>query len=210
MNRTTRIINEVISLYPEAECELNFHNPYELLIATVLSAQTTDKQVNKVTVKLFEKYPTPGKLAEAKLEDVKKCIQSLGFFNTKAENIIKASKQIVEKFSGEIPAQMELLTTLPGVGRKTANVVLSNAFGIPAFAVDTHVKRVSFRLGLTKQTDPDKVEENVTSKIPKKLYTKAHHALIFHGRRVCKASNPSCNLCKLNNDCFYYRTQIKR
>ncbi len=189
---------------------MNFHNPYELLIATVLSAQTTDKQVNKVTVKLFEKYPTPGKLAEASLEDVKKCIQSLGFFNTKAENIIKASKQIVEKFSGEIPAQMELLTTLPGVGRKTANVVLSNAFGIPAFAVDTHVKRVSFRLGLTKQTDPDKVEEDVTSKIPKKLYTKAHHALIFHGRRVCKASNPSCNLCKLNNDCFYYRTQIKR
>lgn len=209
MNKQTRVINKVIEMYPEAKCELNFTNPFELLIATMLSAQTTDKQVNKVTVNLFTDFPSAKLLSEANVELVKNYINSLGFFNTKAENIINTSKIIVEEYGGEVPGDMEKLTKLPGVGRKTANVVLSNAFNVPAFAVDTHVKRVCYRLGLTKNTDPNKVEEDITSKIPKKLYNKAHHALIFHGRRTCKASNPSCHFCDLKTECLHYKKIVK-
>lgn len=206
MNRETRIINKIIEMYPEAECELDHESPFQLLIATMLSAQTTDKQVNVVTKELFKHCPTAFELANEKLDNVKNYIKRLGFFNTKAENIIKTSKILVEKYSGEVPNDMDLLTELPGVGRKTANVVISNAFGVPAFAVDTHVKRICFRLGLTKNTDPDKVEIDVTSKIPKKLYIKAHHAIIFHGRRMCKATNPDCSLCPLQKDCIHYKS----
>ncbi len=168
MNRHTRIINNIIEMYPDAECELDHKDPFELLIATMLSAQTTDKQVNKVTVNLFKDFGTAEKLSQANVEDVKKHINSLGFFNSKAENIVQTAKILMKDYDGVVPGNMDELTKLPGVGRKTANVVLSNAFDVPAFAVDTHVKRVTHRLGLTKNTDPDKVEQDITSKIPKK------------------------------------------
>lgn len=205
MNRETKIVKKIIEMYPEAECELLHTNPFELLIATMLSAQTTDKQVNIVTRTLFEDFPTPEKMAEADIEDIKKHIKSLGFFNTKAENIKKTATILAEKYNGIVPSTMEELVKLPGVGRKTANVVLSNAFGVPAFAVDTHVKRICYRLALTDSNDPDKVELDVTSKIPKKIYTKAHHAIIFHGRRVCKATRPLCETCALTTSCRYYK-----
>lgn len=206
MNRETKIINKIIEMYPDAECELIHKNAFELLIATVLSAQTTDKQVNIVTQNLFAEFPTAIDMSRADIKDIKKNIKSLGFFNTKAENIKKTSKMLVDNFEGEVPSNMDDLVKLPGVGRKTANVVLSNAFNVPAFAVDTHVKRICKRLALTKSDDPDKVEIDITSKIPKKLYTKAHHAIIFHGRRVCKAINPSCDICELKKECNYYKT----
>lgn len=209
MNRHTRIIKKVIDMYPEAECELDFRDAYELLVATILSAQTTDKQVNLVTVNLFEVYPTVYDLAKATPKEVGIFIKSIGLYNTKAKNIINASKIIVEEYDGIVPKDMDKLTSLPGVGRKTANVVMSNAYGVPSFAVDTHVKRVSFRLGLTKNTDPDKVELDITSRIPKYLYIRAHHALIFHGRRTCKASSPMCNQCELTKDCPYYKNTLK-
>lgn len=196
-------------MYPDAECELDHKDPFELLIATMLSAQTTDKQVNKVTVNLFKDFGTAEKLSQANVEDVKKHINSLGFFNSKAENIVQTAKILMKDYDGVVPGNMDELTKLPGVGRKTANVVLSNAFDVPAFAVDTHVKRVTHRLGLTKNTDPDKVEQDITSKIPKKMYTKAHHAIIFHGRRTCKASRPECHRCELSLECPYYKKLTK-
>ena len=205
MNRHTRIIKKVIEMYPEAECELDFHDAYELLVATVLSAQTTDKQVNIVTKDLFKKFPTVYELAKATPKHVEPFIKSIGLYNGKAKNIVNAAKIIVEQFNGVVPNDMDKLVTLPGVGRKTANVVMSNAYGVPSFAVDTHVKRVTFRLGLTKNTDPDKVEADITAKIPKYLYIRAHHALIFHGRRTCKAVNPLCEQCELTKDCLYYK-----
>ena len=205
MNRHTRIIKKVIEMYPEAECELDFHDAYELLVATVLSAQTTDKQVNIVTKDLFKKFPTVYELAKATPKHVEPFIKSIGLYNGKAKNIVNAAKIIVEQFNGVVPNDMDKLVTLPGVGRKTANVVMSNAYGVPSFAVDTHVKRVTFRLDLTKNTDPDKVEADITAKIPKYLYIRAHHALIFHGRRTCKAVNPLCEQCELTKDCLYYK-----
>lgn len=205
MNRHTRIVKTLIAMYPDAECELVHENPFQLLIATILSAQSTDKRVNIVTKELFKEYKNPKELASADIEVLKERIKSIGFYNSKAENIIKTSKIILEKYDSKVPDDMEGLTSLPGVGRKTANVVLSNCFGVPAFAVDTHVKRISFRLGLTQNTNPDLIEKDVTSKIPKSMYTKAHHAMIFHGRRMCKAKNPLCESCLLTNDCNYYK-----
>lgn len=209
MNRHTRIIKEIISMYPDAVCELNHRNAYELLIATMLSAQTTDRQVNIVSVDLFERYPNIKSLSEADVDEVKTFIRSIGFYNSKAANIVDTAKMLMNHFDGVVPSTMEDLITLPGVGRKTANVVLSNAFGIPSFAVDTHVKRVTNRLALTKNTDPDKIEVDITSKIPKYLYISAHHAIIFHGRRRCKASNPTCEDCMLTKDCKYYKDRMK-
>lgn len=197
----------LIEMYPDAECELLYKTPFQLLIATILSAQSTDKRVNIVTTDLFKQYGNPEDMASIDLEELKTIIKSIGFYNSKAENIIKTSKIILEKYNSKVPNNMDDLTTLPGVGRKTANVVLSNCFGVPAFAVDTHVKRISFRLGLTKNTNPDLIEKDITSKIPKNMYIKAHHAMIFHGRRICKAKNPLCESCLLINDCNYYNNK---
>lgn len=205
MNRHTRIIKTLIEMYPDAECELVHENPFQLLIATILSAQSTDKRVNIVTQDLFKEYGNPKAMANVDIDVLKECIKSIGFYNSKAENIVKTSKLILEKYDSKVPDTMEELILLPGVGRKTANVVLSNCFGVPAFAVDTHVKRISFRLGLTKNTNPDLIETDITSKIPRSMYTKAHHAMIFHGRRMCKAKNPLCESCLLTNDCNYYK-----
>lgn len=207
MNRHTRIVKTLIEMYPEAECELIHETPFQLLIATILSAQSTDKRVNIVTEDLFKSYGTPEKMTNIDIDTLKEIIKSIGFYNSKAENIVKTAKIIFEKYDSKVPANMEELIKLPGVGRKTANVVLSNCFDVPAFAVDTHVKRISFRLGLTENTNPDLIEKDVTSKIPKNLYTKAHHAMIFHGRRKCKAKNPLCEGCLLIKDCNYFRDE---
>ena len=194
------ILEKLEEMYPEAKAELVFSNPYEMLVATMLSAQCTDKQVNKVTPAVFERYPTASIMAEAREEDLYPMVKSCGF-KTKAANIIAACRIIRDEHGGNVPDSMELLTKLPGVGRKTANVVLSNAFGIPAFAVDTHVFRVSNRLGLCKTTTPEETEKQVTKLMPPEKWGQAHHWLIWHGRRVCKAQRPMCDTCGLKELC---------
>jgi len=207
MNRHTRVIKSICEMHPDAECELHYKTPFQLLIATILSAQTTDIRVNIVTRELFRDYGEVEKMANVSPDTLRSIIRSIGFYNSKSENIIKTSKILIEEYNSSVPEKMEDLIKLPGVGRKTANVVLSNAFGIPAFAVDTHVKRVTYRLGLTKSTDPDIIEKDITSKIPKYMYTKAHHAIIFHGRRVCNAQKPECDKCMLTSDCNYFKNK---
>ena len=194
------ILTALETLYPEAKPELHFTNPYETLVATMLSAQSTDVQVNKVTPSVFRDFPTVSSMAAATADILFPYIKSCGF-KSKASNIVLAAKTIVEKFKGEVPGTMEELTSLKGVGRKTANVVLANAFGIPAMAVDTHVFRVSNRLGLANANTVEKTELQLMENIPKHQWNKAHHWLISHGRRVCKARNPACGTCALVNLC---------
>jgi endonuclease-3 len=182
-------------MYPEAKAELVFSNPYEMMVATILSAQCTDKQVNKVTPAVFARYPDACAMAEARVEDLYPLVKSCGF-KTKAGNIIAACRIIREKHGGEVPRTLEELTALPGVGRKTANVVLSNAFGIPAFAVDTHVFRVARRLGLSKGTTPLAVETDLEKGIPEGLRSRSHHWLLLHGRYICTARSPKCGKCQ--------------
>lgn len=209
MNKARKVLSILEELYPEATCELNFKTPYELLIATMLSAQSTDKRVNIVTNELFKDFHTPEQMVTLSQEELVDKIRTIGFFNTKAKHILETSYILLQEYGGEVPADREKLVTLPGVGRKTANVVLSNAFHIPAFAVDTHVGRVSRRLGLTKSENPDEVEKDVTSKLPKYLYSKAHHLMIFHGRRLCKAQRPLCESCPLTEFCIHYKMNQK-
>lgn len=197
------ILAELERLYPDAGPELNFSNPYETLVATILSAQCTDKQVNKVTPKVFEDFPTLESMAATTPEILYPYVKSCGFAS-KASNIVASCQKIMAEYGGQIPQTMETLTTLPGVGRKTANVVMANAFGVPAIAVDTHVFRVSNRLGLAKATTVDKTEQQLMKQIPKADWNKAHHWLILHGRRVCKAQRPLCEVCTLNPWCDYY------
>lgn len=187
--------------YPNAKCELNFNNNFELLIAVCLSAQTTDKRVNIVTKELFKKYDNPYKLKDANYEDVKEIIKSLGLSSTKARNIIEISQKLVDDFKGKVPSTREELMLLPGVGRKTSNVVLSVGFNIPAIAVDTHVKRVSNRLGLSNSEDVLKIEEDLMKLFDEEDYYQVHHCLIFFGRYYCKAKNPDCNNCILKDKC---------
>ena len=189
-------------MYPEAKAELTFSNPYEMMAATILSAQCTDRQVNRVTPAVFARYPDADAMAEAKEEDLYPMVKSCGF-KTKAANIIAACKIIRDEYDGQVPHTMEDLTRLPGVGRKTANVVLSNAFGIPAFAVDTHVFRVSNRIGLCKADTVEETERQMTRLIPKEKWGRAHHWLIWHGRRICKAQRPLCRECGLRELCDY-------
>ena len=200
--------NEALALleemYPEAKAELVFSNPYEMLVATMLSAQCTDKQVNRVTPAVFARWPDANAMAEADEEELFPLVKSCGF-KSKAGNIIAACRIIREKHGGKVPDTMEALTALPGVGRKTANVVLYNAFGIPAFAVDTHVFRVSNRIGLCRADTVEETEKQMTRLIPKEKWGNAHHWLIWHGRRVCKAQRPLCESCGLREDCPYGR-----
>jgi len=202
MNKETRlaILCRLEEMYPEAKAELVFSNPYEMLVATMLSAQCTDRQVNKVTPAVFARYPDPTAMAEAREEDLYPMVKSCGF-KSKAGNIIAACRIIRDQHGGQVPATREELTALPGVGRKTANVVLSNAFGVPAFAVDTHVFRVTNRLGLCKTKTPEETEREVTRLIPQEKWSQAHHWLIWHGRRVCKAQHPLCESCSLRDLC---------
>ncbi len=204
MNKETkkRILDKLEEMYPEAKAELVFSNPYEMLVATMLSAQCTDKQVNKVTPAVFERWPDANAMAEAKVEELFPMVKSCGF-RSKAGNIIAACRIIKEQHNGQVPDTMEALTALPGVGRKTANVVMFNAFGIPAFAVDTHVFRVSNRLGLCKADTVEETERQMTKLIPKENWGRAHHWLIWHGRKLCKAQRPLCEECELNQLCKY-------
>lgn len=196
-------------LFPDAHCELNHRNAFELLIATILSAQATDVSVNKVTPKLFERFPTPAHLAEASEEAVIECIQSLGLYRSKAKNIRLCAQQLLERFNGEVPWTREELVSLAGVGRKTANVVMSVAFNIPAFAVDTHVERISKRLQICRQKDSVlEVEETLCRKIPKELWSRAHHWMIFFGRYHCIARKPKCHECPLLEMCAFGQREV--
>lgn len=205
MEDTSLAINEILRelarLYPNAGTSLKFSSPFELLVSVMLSAQSTDKQVNKITEKLFKRYNTPQAFAAMEPEELEKHIKSCGLFRNKSKNIIQASREIVEKFDGEVPQELENLMQLPGVGRKTANVVLSNAFGKDAIAVDTHVFRVANRLGLANSRTPLGTELDLQEAIPKELWSKAHHWLITHGRQVCSARNPRCRDCALSLWC---------
>lgn len=196
------ILTELDRLYPEAGPELHFTNPYETLVAVMLSAQCTDKQVNKVTPAVFERYPDLETMAGASEDELYELVKSCGF-KSKAGNIIRSCRQIMELHHGEVPRSMEELTALPGVGRKTANVVMASAYHIPALAVDTHVFRVSNRIGLAKADNVEKTEEQLKKAIPKNKWITAHHWLILHGRRVCKAQKPMCESCTLKECCQY-------
>jgi endonuclease III len=187
--------------YPQAVTALHYGNTFELLVAVILSAQCTDARVNLTTPALFAKYPTPQALAKAAQSDVESIIKSCGFFRMKAKNIISAARDLVEQHGGQVPSDREELEALAGVGRKTANVVMSVAFGEAAFAVDTHVFRVSHRLGLTTATTPLGVERDVTAIVPKAKWRFAHHWLILHGRQICKAPTPLCSMCPVNEVC---------
>ena len=198
--RIRLILETLPQMYPDARPELHFTNPYETLVATMLSAQATDVQVNKVTPALFKDFPTVQDIAQATPEEVFPYVKSCGF-KSKATNIVLAARDIIERFDGKVPGTLEELTSLKGVGRKTANVVLANAFHVPAMAVDTHVFRVSNRLGLAKATSVEKTEQQLMANIPRELWNKTHHWLIFHGRRVCKAQRPLCADCALYNYC---------
>lgn len=196
------VLERLKKVHPDAHCELNHSNAFELLLATILSAQCTDARVNMVTPALFRKYPTPQKLAKAPLGEVQELIKSINFFNNKAKSLIGCAQMLVEKHKGEIPRTVEELEELPGVGRKTANVVLGNAFNInTGIVVDTHVKRTAALLGLTKQTDPAKVEIDLMKLFPNETWCELSHLLIFLGRRTCIANRPQCDLCSLKDVC---------
>ncbi len=189
-------------IYPNAKVALNFANPWQMLAATILSAQCTDKRVNIITEKLFSDYPKSKDYISMDRQLLIKYIRSAGFYNNKANNILKAAKAINEKYGGKVPSSMKELVTLPGVARKTANVVLANAFSkTEGIAVDTHVKRLSFRLGLTSRTDPDKIEKDLMDSFPRLQWTKLTYLLIEHGRNVCKAPRPLCDNCDLKDIC---------
>ena len=208
MKKTDKLsaLAELKNLYPDAKPALRYTTPYELLVAVVLSAQCTDERVNKVTAVLFEKYNTPETMLTLSQKELEKYIFSCGFYRMKAEHILSASKDILEKFNGEVPNTIESLMSLAGVGKKTANVVYSVAFGGDAIAVDTHVFRVSNRLGLAKGTTPLEVEAGLCKAIPKSDWSKAHHWLIYHGRRVCHSQKPSCESCTLRSVCDYAKS----
>ncbi|MDZ7672614.1 MAG: endonuclease III [Halanaerobiales bacterium] len=199
------LINYFKEKYPKPETALNFNSSFQLLIATIMSAQTTDVQVNKVTETLFEKYPRPKDFAKLTNKELQKEIKTIGLYKNKSKYIIKTSKIILNEFNGEVPKTRKDLIKLSGVGRKTANVVLANAFGHKTIAVDTHVFRVSNRLGLVDTKKTDQVEQGLMEAIPKKYWTKFHHWLIFHGREVCKARNPLCENCEISVYCDYYQ-----
>ena len=200
--RAADIVARLKRMYPKAKCSLDFTNPFELLIATMLSAQSTDARVNIVTKSLFRKYPGPAEFAAASQVEMERDVKQTGFFRNKAKAVIAASKAIMEKHGGDVPRSMDELTALPGVGRKTANVVLSNSFKAPVgIVVDTHVSRVSGRLGLTSNSDAEKIEQDLMKLIPQKEWTSFSHRLIDHGRAVCVARKPKCRECLLNELC---------
>lgn len=199
------MINILEEKYPKPETELNHNSPFELLVATILSAQTTDVQVNKVTEKLFKEYNTPDDFAKLKPAELADKIKSIGLYRNKSKFIVESSRIILADFDGQVPGDFSDLLELPGVGRKTASVVLVGAFSTPAFPVDTHVFRVSNRLGLANSDNVENVEEQLKELIPEDLWADMHHWLIFHGREVCKARSPKCDICRLKNYCKFYQ-----
>ena len=203
------ILAELERLYPDARPALHYGTPYELLIAVILSAQCTDERVNKVTAELFKEHNTPEKMLTLSQEELEKYIFSCGLYRSKAAHILSASRDIVEKFGGEVPSEHKQLKSLAGVGQKTANVVYAVAFGGDAIAVDTHVFRVSNRLGLAHADTPEKTEQQLKQVIPQSDWSKAHHWLIFHGRKVCHSQKPDCINCTLNKWCQFYNKTFK-
>lgn len=192
--------------YPNAKCSLNFSTPFEILVAVALSAQCTDERVNKVTSEIFPKYNRPEDFANLPLEDIEKMIHSCGFYRNKAKNLKLASQKILSDFNGNVPSTMDELMTIPGIGRKSANVIMLEAFNNPqGIAVDTHVKRLSNRIGFSNEKDPEKIEKDLLKILPKKYYSDANHILILHGRNVCKAQKPNCKNCCINNLCKSFK-----
>lgn len=201
--RTKKIVDILKETYPDAKCELNYETPLQLLVATILSAQTTDKKVNEVTESLFKDYPDLDAFLTLTNDELEERIKQIGLYRNKSKNLILMFRQVKENFNGEVPRTMEGITSLAGAGRKTANVVLSNAFGVPSIAVDTHVFRVSNRLDLANSENVLEVEMQLQKELPKKEWTLMHHLLIFHGRRCCIARNPKCEECPLSHLCKY-------
>ena len=199
--RAKKIVDRLAKLYPDAHCALHHEHPLQLLVATILSAQCTDARVNMVTPRLFARYADAAAFARARQTELEKIIQATGFFRNKARSIIACCRQLVENHGGQVPGTLEELVKLPGVGRKTANVILGTAFGTPGITVDTHVGRLSRRLGLTEHTDPEKVERDLMEVIPAEEWTMFSHRMIFHGRQVCFSRKPNCSGCGLNKIC---------
>lgn len=210
---TMELISDVLDIldktYPDAKAELNYTTPYELLIATILSAQCTDVRVNKTTEVLFQKYNTPEKMVTLSIDELGDIIKSCGFYNSKSKNILSTSQILINQYNSEVPKSMLELTKLPGVGRKTANVVLSNAFDIPSIAVDTHVFRVSNRIGIANAINVEETEKQLRRRIDRNRWSKSHHTLIFHGRRICKSRNPKCEICPVNSYCLHYKKEAR-
>ena len=210
IKQTMECLHVMEDMYPNAHCELVHDNPFELVIAVALSAQCTDVLVNKVTATLFQKYKTPHDYLRVSLEELQQDIRSIGLYRNKAKNIQKLCEMLLKDYDGQVPEDRDELTKLPGVGRKTANVVVSVAYGIPAIAVDTHVERVSKRLGICRWKDSVlQVEETLMRKIPKEKWSAAHHTMIFFGRYHCKAQNPQCSVCPLNDICREGKKRLK-
>lgn len=208
--RLKKILAIIGDMYPEARGELEWETPFQLLIAVILSAQTTDKAVNKVTPNLWKHYPEIEDLAKANLVDVEECLRTIGLYKNKARNIIKTARVILQDFDGQVPKTHKELETLPGVGRKTANVVLAEVYGIPSIAVDTHVSRIAKRLNIsTPDADVKEIEEDLMKKIPKKDWILTHHRLIFFGRYHCLAKKPKCDICPVQAYCKYYKDNAK-
>ncbi len=210
-NRTERILDTIELMFPNAKGELNYNNIYELTVAVILSAQSTDVSVNRVTVDLFKAYPSVLALASANIKEVEEYLKTIGLYRSKAKNIITMANQVIDNFNSEIPNNREDLMTLAGVGRKTANVILSEYFNIPAIAVDTHVERVSKRLKIAyERYNVDEVEKRLMRALPKERWRVAHHSLILFGRYHCKAIKPNCEVCPLTAECKYYTKHYKQ
>jgi endonuclease III len=208
MDKVQEVLKILEEHYENMGCALNFRSPFELLVATMLSAQTTDVTVNKATAVLFEKYNKPEDFAALNPEDLEHYVKTCGFYKTKAQNIINTSRLLLIKYNGKVPDSLEELTELPGVGRKTANVVLSNAFDIPAFAVDTHVFRVSNRIGLASAKNVEDTERQLMDNVPREFWSRAHHWLIWHGRKICIARRPKCEICPVADFCNYFQNIV--
>lgn len=205
MKDVNKILDRLEEIYPDAKCELNYTTPFELLIATILSAQCTDVRVNIVTNKLFKKYNTAQDFNKLSVDEISEEIKTCGLYKSKSQKIKQTAEILCQLYDGEVPNTLEELVKLPGVGRKTAGVVLSNAFGQDAIAVDTHVFRVSNRIGIVNTSTPEKTEFALMEAIPKKRWSKSHHLMIFHGRRMCKARNPECSICPIKDMCSYFK-----
>ena len=201
--RATQIIRILGKKYPDAKCTLDFNTPHQLLVAAILAAQCTDEKVNEVTPALFARYPTVQSFAEADQSEMETMVKQTGFFRQKSRSIIESAQDIVSEFGGDIPNDMDDLLKLRGVGRKTANLLLGVVFGQPAVIVDTHVKRVSGRLGLTKETDPTKIEFDLREILPEEYWTRYNHLIVAHGRSICKAPTPLCTICPVLSECPY-------
>ncbi|MFA7664092.1 MAG: endonuclease III [Clostridia bacterium] len=208
IENTKKILSLLNQMHPDAGCELHYNSIFELLVAVILSAQCTDKRVNIITDKLFQKYNKPLDFAYLRNEDLSPLIYSCGFYSNKGKNIIDASRIIHEKYYDVVPNSMEGLIGLPGVGRKTASVILSVGYGIPAVPVDTHVFRVANRIGLSMGSTPDRVEKDLKELFEKSDWNKLHHSLIFHGRYICKSQKPQCERCLLSQECFHFKSKL--